>query len=78
MNGRSIIYADSLILLVLVRTALWIRSAGSAEKAAQFEIRMKTVEKMNKDQEVYNALLDQIKSGERDWVGFEWGTDYAA
>jgi hypothetical protein len=61
-----------------VRTALWIRAAGSAEKAAQFEIRMKTVEKMIKDQEVYNALLDQIKSGERDWVGFEWGTDYAA
>jgi len=56
---------------------LFIRSAGTPEKAALFEIRPKTLVRMNKDQYVYNALLDQIKSGERDWAGFKWGTDYA-
>jgi len=61
-----------------LRTGLWIRIADTPEKAARFEIRMKTLLRMNKDQEVCNALLDQIKSGERDWAGFKWGTDYAA
>jgi len=59
-------------------TLLFIRSADTAEKAARFEIRPKTLQRMNKDQDVYNALIDQIKSGERDWAGFKWGTDYAA
>ena len=57
---------------------LFIRLAGTAEKAARFEIRPKTLVRMNMDQEVYNALLAQIKSGERDWAGFKWSTDYAA
>lgn len=60
-----------------MRTYLLIRAAGSAEKAALFEIRMKTLKKIERDQEVYNSLLDQIRSGERDWAGFKWGTDYA-
>jgi len=60
------------------RTALWIKAVDSAEKAAQFEIRPKSLQRMKKDQEVYNSLLDQIKSGERDWAGFKGGTDYAA
>ena len=59
------------------RTGLWIRVADSAEKAALFEIRLKTLERLNKDHDVYTALLDQIMSGERDWAGFKWGTDYA-
>jgi len=58
-------------------TLLFIRSADTAEKAARFEIRPKTLQRMNKDQDVYNALIDQIKSGERDWAGFKSGTDYA-
>jgi len=56
---------------------LFIRLAGTAEKAALFEIQPKTLARMNKDQVVYNALLDQIKSGERDWAGFKSGTDYS-
>ena len=57
-------------------TLLFIRSADTPEKAARFEIRPKILQRMNKDQDVYNALRDQIKSGERDWAGFKWGTDY--
>jgi len=57
---------------------LFIRTADTPEKAALFEIRPKTLVKMNKDQKVYLALLDQIKSEERDWSGFKWGTDYQA
>jgi len=57
---------------------LFIRLAGTAEKAARFEIRPKTLQRMNKDHVVYAALLDQIKSGERDWAGFKGGTDYTA
>jgi len=56
---------------------LFIRLAGTVEKAARFEIRPKTLVRMNKDQVVYNALLDQIKSGERDWAGSIWNSDYA-
>ncbi len=57
-------------------TRLFMRLADTPEKAALFEIRPKTLQRMNKDQDVYAALLDQIKSGERDWAGFKWGTDY--
>ena len=59
------------------RTSLFVRLADTAEKAALFEIRPKTLQRKKKDQDVYNALLNQIKSGERDWAGFKWGTDYA-
>jgi len=60
-----------------LRTNLSARLADTPEKAARFEIRPKTLQRMNKDQDVYNALIDQIKSGERDWAGFKSGTDYA-
>ena len=60
------------------RTYLFVRSADTPEKAAQFEIRPKSLKRMKKDQDVYIALLDQIKSGERDWAGFKCGTDYQA
>jgi len=59
------------------RTGLWIRVADTAEKAALFEIRLKTLERLNKDHDVYADLLDQIMSGERDWASFIWGTGYA-
>lgn len=58
-------------------TLLFIRSADTAEKAALFEIRLKTLQRMNNDQDIYDVLINQIQSGERDWAGFKWGTDYA-
>jgi hypothetical protein len=57
---------------------LFIRSANTPEKAALFEIRPKTLVRMNKDQDVYRSLFDQIKSGKRDWAGFKWDTEYQA
>ena len=68
------------------RTMLFTWSADTAEEAAKIEIQpeiLKRKERREKghdklmDQEVYEALLDQIKSGERDWAGFKWDTLYA-
>jgi hypothetical protein len=64
-----------------LRTYLFSRVAGSAEEAARFEINpmtLRSIKRNSKDQEVYEALLDQIQSDERDWAGFKWGTDYTA
>jgi len=44
------------------RTGLWIRVADTAEKAALFEIRLKTLQRMNKDQDVYDAAEDLTKN----------------
>lgn len=68
------------------RTNLFSWSAATAEEAAQIEIRpdkLRRKEHREKghdklmDQEVCEALLDQIKSGERDWAGFKWNPLYA-
>jgi len=68
------------------RTMLKAWSADSAEEAAQIEIRpeeLRRNEHIKKgqdhlmDQVVYEALLDQIVKGERDWAGFKWDTLYA-
>ena len=65
---------------------LFTWSADTAEEAAKIEIQpeiLKRKERREKghdklmDQEVYEALLDQIESGERDWAGFKWDTLYA-
>ena len=60
-----------------LRTYLFTRVANTAEKSALFEIKPKTIKKMKKEQDVYAALLDQIRSGERDWAGFKWDTLFA-
>lgn len=63
-----------------VRTSLSTWSADTAEAAVQIEIQpdilarkghRKTKQNVITDQEVYLSLLDQIKSGERDWSGFQ-------
>ncbi len=68
------------------RTILFAWSADTAEEAVQVEIRPEELRRMEHikkgqdhlmDQEVYEALLDQIKSGERDWAGFKWEPLYA-
>jgi len=68
------------------RTNLFTWSADTAEEAAQIEIQSEKLSRKRRsekghdkliDQEVYEALLDQIKSGERDWAGFKWDTLYA-
>lgn len=68
------------------RTILYAWAADTAEEASQIEIRpeeLRRNEHLKKgqdhlvDQEVYEALLDQIKSGERDWAGFKWDPLYA-
>ncbi len=58
------------------RTLLFTWSADTAEEAAQMEVRldiMQTNPNVIMDQDVYLSLLDQIKSGERDWSGFKLG-----
>ena len=64
------------------RTSLFAWSADSAEDATQVEIQPDNLarkgHKQSKgnvimDQDVYQSLLDQIKSGERDWSGFKLG-----
>ena len=58
------------------RTLLWAWSADTAKEAAQIEVRldiMQTNPNVIMDQDVYLSLLDQIKSGERDWSGFKLG-----
>ena len=69
-----------------VRTSLFTWLADTAEEAALIEIqpdklRRKGFKKKDQDvitdQDVYNALFDQIESGERDWAGFKWDTLYA-
>jgi len=64
------------------RTSLFTWSADTAEAAVQIEIQpdilarkghRKTKQNVITDQEVYLSLLDQIKSGERDWSGFKLG-----
>jgi hypothetical protein len=70
------------------RTLLFTCSADTAEEATEIEMRRdKLVTKGCKkkdldvimDQEVCDSLLDQIRSGEREWSGFRWGLPmYAA
>jgi len=64
------------------RTSLFTWSTDTAEVAVQIEIQpdilarkghRKTKQNVITDQEVYLSLLDQIKSGERDWSGFKLG-----
>ena len=70
-----------------MRTSLFVWSANTAEEAAQIEIQPEILRRSGfrkskggviTDQEVHQSLLDQIRSGERDWAGFKWNTDYAA
>jgi len=58
------------------RTLLFTWSADTAEEAAQIEMQLdilQTNPNVIMDQNVYLSLLDQIKSGERDWSGFKLG-----
>ena len=58
------------------RTLLFTWSADTAEEAAQIEMQLdilQTNPNVIMDQDVYLSLLDQIKSGERDWSGFKLG-----
>lgn len=64
------------------RTSLFTWSADSAEEAAQIDIQPDILAKKGHknfrpsvvtDHDVYLSLLDQIKSGERDWSGFKLG-----
>jgi len=66
------------------RTTLKAWIADNAEEAAQIEIRPEVLrrnEHLKKgqhhlmDQVVYEALLNQIETGERDWAGFKWDRD---
>lgn len=70
-----------------MRTTLFSWRADTAEEAARLEIQPEVIRRKGfkktkceviTNKEVYEALLDQIKSGERDWAGFKWGTDYSA
>ena len=70
-----------------MRTSLFVWSANTAEEAALIEIQPEILRRRGfrkskgdviTDQEVHQSLLDQIRSGERDWAGFKWNTDYAA
>ena len=64
------------------RTSFFTWSADSAEEAAQIDIQPDILAKKGHknfkpsvvtDHDVYQTLLDQIKSGERDWSGFKLG-----
>ena len=68
------------------RTMVKAWTADTAEEAAQIEIRPEVLrrnEPIKKeqhhlmDQVVYEALLNQIETGERDWAGFKGDTVYA-
>jgi len=67
-------------------TRLFAWTADTAVEVTIIEIQMEELRKKEhlekgqehlKDLEVYKALLDQIKSGERAWAGFKWAPLYA-
>jgi hypothetical protein len=62
------------------RTSLFTWSAETAEEAAKIEMRSEVLARKGTkkwkpsvvtDREVYQSLLAQIRSGERDWSGFK-------